>query len=63
MTGQNKQLAANLRLMCNRYTSIADICRQIKINRQQFNKYLSGQSSPSLHNLHRIAEFFGVDEA
>lgn len=63
MTGQNTPLAANLRLMCNRYPSIADICRRMKINRQQFNKYLSGQSSPSLHNLHRIADFFGVDEA
>ena len=63
MDSKNKHLAANLRLMCNRYPSIADVCRRLKINRQQFNKYLGGQSNPSLHNLHRISDFFGVDEA
>ena len=32
------------------------------INRQQYNKYLSGNSMPSMHNFKRIADFFGVDE-
>jgi transcriptional regulator with XRE-family HTH domain len=52
----------NLRLLCSYYSSIADVCRRLGINRQQFNKYLSGDASPSRHNLLRICEFFGVNE-
>lgn len=33
------------------------------MNRQQVNKYLSGQTTPSLSTLRRICDFFGVDEA
>lgn len=39
------------------------MCRDIGISRQQFTKYLSGQSVPSLHNLRIISDYFGVDEA
>lgn len=42
---------------------MAEVCRQIGINRQQFNKYLSGQSCPSNRNLGRICAFFGVTPA
>lgn len=52
----------NLRLLCTYYSSIADVCRRLGINRQQFNKYLSGDANPSRHNLLRICEFFGVGE-
>ncbi|QLF71472.1 helix-turn-helix transcriptional regulator (plasmid) [Peteryoungia desertarenae] len=52
----------NLRLCCSYYPSISDLCRRMDINRQQFMKYLSGQSSPSRHNLRRICDFFGLDE-
>lgn len=55
-------LADNLRHLCARYPSVADVCRRLGINRQQFNKYLNGDSEPSLRNLRRIANFFGVDE-
>lgn len=55
-------LATNLRHLCARYDSVADVCRRLGINRQQFNKYLSGESEPSLRNLRRITGFFGVDE-
>ena len=54
--------AENLRLLCSHYASVAEVCRRIAINRQQFNKYLSGASSPSLHTLRRICDFFGVEE-
>ncbi len=54
--------AENLRLLCSHYASVAEVCRRIGINRQQFNKYLSGASSPSLHTLRRICDFFGVEE-
>jgi len=33
------------------------------MNRQQFNRYLSGRSRPSRANMRRICDFFGVTEA
>jgi len=59
---KTSHLATNLRHLCARYPSVADVCRRIGVNRQQFNKYLSGESEPSLRNLQRITNFFGVDE-
>ena len=53
----------NLRLLCSYGRSTSEICRRIGLNRQQFNKYLNGQSRPSLSTLRRICDFFGVDEA
>src|SRR5690606_35674844 len=55
-------LAANLRLLCSHYRSIAEVCRKLAINRAQFNKYLSGQSRPTPYNLKRICDFFGVED-
>ena len=52
----------NLRLLCSYGRSTSEICRRIGLNRQQFNKYLNGQSQPSLSTLRRICDFFGVDE-
>jgi transcriptional regulator with XRE-family HTH domain len=52
----------NLRFLCAHFSSVAEVCRSLGINRQQFNKYLSGHSEPSLRNLKRITDFFGVDE-
>ncbi|KIC28335.1 helix-turn-helix domain-containing protein [Leisingera sp. ANG-M6] len=57
------RLSANLRLLCSYGRSVSDVCRRIGINRQQFNKYLTGQTAPSLATLRRICDFFGVDEA
>jgi transcriptional regulator with XRE-family HTH domain len=53
----------NLALLCSYRRSIADVCRGIEINRQQFNKYLSGQSHPSRYNMRRICSYFGVSES
>jgi len=52
----------NLELLCSYHPSIAEVCRKLKINRQQFNKYLAGQTRPSRHNMRRVCDFFGVDE-
>ncbi len=57
------QLARNLHYLTAHYRSVAEVCRRIGINRQQFNKYLNGSTLPSIHNFKRIADFFGVDEA
>lgn len=53
-------LAENLKLLCATHRSVSDLCRRIGINRQQFNKYLSGESHPSAHNLRRIALYFNL---
>jgi transcriptional regulator with XRE-family HTH domain len=52
--------AANLRFVCERYGSISLVCRKINVNRQQFNKYLSGRHLPSPANARLIANFFGL---
>ncbi len=57
-----EELARNLRYLADHYRSVAEVCRRIGINRQQFNKYLNGSTVPSMHNFKRIADFFGIDE-
>ncbi len=52
---------ANLRLLSQNYASIAGLCRELGINRTQFNRYLSSESFPRPDVLHRICVFFGVD--
>jgi transcriptional regulator with XRE-family HTH domain len=60
--GRDIAIAENLRKLCSLYPSVTEVSRRLGINRQQFNKYLSGNSFPSLRNLRRITDFFGVDE-
>ena len=54
-------IASNLRYLCSLHRSTSEVCRSIEINRQQFNKYLSGSTTPSIFNLGRIAAFFGLE--
>jgi len=54
---------ANLAHACSLLPSIAEVCRRVRINRQQFNKYLAGSVRPSRHNMRRICDFFGVTES
>ncbi|MFZ9199480.1 MAG: helix-turn-helix domain-containing protein [Paracoccaceae bacterium] len=56
-------LSENLKFLCGHYPSIAHVCRKVGINRQQFNKYLSGQMRPSRASMRKICDFFGVNEA
>lgn len=51
----------NLRRLCVPYRSVSDLCRQLGINRTQFNRYLSGESFPRPDVLHLICKFFDVD--
>lgn len=51
----------NLKLACSMQKSVSDLCRQIGINRQQFNRYLNAGSVPSAHNRMRIAAAFGLE--
>ncbi|MCW9042336.1 MAG: helix-turn-helix domain-containing protein [Pseudopelagicola sp.] len=52
---------ANLRVLADTYPSVSQLCRELGINRTQFNRYLSGESFPRPDVLHRICGFFDVD--
>ncbi len=52
---------ANLRVLASQYPSVSGLCRQLGMNRTQFNRYLSGQNFPRPEVLERICRFFGVD--
>ncbi len=54
--------STNLTRLCASKASIAAICRATSINRQQFNRYLSGESIPNRRNLEKICGYFGIDE-
>lgn len=53
----------NLRYACSQKKSISQICRDIGLNRQQFNRYINGTSRPSAYNLTRIARYFSLHSA
>lgn len=59
----SRDLPANLKALCSYHKSIAEVCRQLGMNRSQFNRYLSGETFPSLRIMRRMCDFFGVEEA
>ncbi|WP_094021861.1 helix-turn-helix domain-containing protein [Maliponia aquimaris] len=52
---------ANLRQLSKRAPSISALCRDLGINRTQFNRYLAGESFPRPDVLHKICTYFDVD--
>ncbi len=56
-----RMFGANLRQLAQRYPSVSELCRQLGINRTQFNRYLAGESFPRPDILDRICQFFDVD--
>jgi transcriptional regulator with XRE-family HTH domain len=58
----HKQFSENLRAFCFQKGTIADVCRDLDINRQQFSKYLSGASLPNPSTLLKLANYFAVDQ-
>lgn len=52
----------NLKYLCAQYESVSEVCRALKINRQQFNKYLNNSTKPSPKNLRRICDLFKRNE-
>ena len=55
-------LSTNLSQLCKKEDSIASVCRATQINRQQFNRYLSGDSLPNQRNREKICRYFKIDE-
>lgn len=58
---QGADYRANLQFCCDHYRSVSEVCRRLKLNRQQFNRYLTGSAAPSRHNHRRISDFFGLE--
>jgi DNA-binding phage protein len=56
-----QQFAKNLRARVLERGSIAQICLNLKINRQQFNKYLSGAVLPNEITMGKIVTYLGVE--
>jgi transcriptional regulator with XRE-family HTH domain len=57
-----EQFAENLMRLTLQRGSIANVCRGTGINRQQYNKYLSGKVLPNDTTLSKLAHFFGLTE-
>jgi transcriptional regulator with XRE-family HTH domain len=51
----------NLRKLAENFSSVAELTRQLGINRTQFNRYLAGESFPRPDVLDRICRFFDID--
>jgi transcriptional regulator with XRE-family HTH domain len=60
--GIHQIFAQNLRRKSEQFESIADACKHINVNRQQFNKYLSGAMLPNPRTLKRICEVFEIED-
>ena len=56
-----QNFSSNLMTQCTRHGSIASVCRALGMNRQQFNKYLSGTQLPSPATLEKICRLFKID--
>lgn len=54
--------ARNLRRLCKQRGSIVQVCKELDINRQQFSKYLSGETFPRRKTFEQISAYFGVSE-
>lgn len=52
---------ANLQFCCDHYRSVSEVCRRLRLNRQQFNRYLAGTAAPSRHNHKLVSDFFGLE--
>ena len=57
-----ENLAANLRRLIQRHASVSAVCRELGINRTQFERYLQGQSVPNKATARLICDYFKIDE-
>ncbi|MFB9980001.1 helix-turn-helix domain-containing protein [Mesorhizobium kowhaii] len=57
-----ENLAANLRRLIQRHASVSAVCREVGINRTQFERYLQGQAIPNKATARLICEYFKIDE-
>lgn len=53
----------NLRKLCATKNSISEVCADLKINRQQFNKYLNGVNVPGKSTISKISVYFEISSS
>ncbi len=58
-----ENIAANLRRLCKEHASVSAVCRDLRINRTQFERYLQGQTVPNKATAKLICDYFHIDEA
>ena len=57
-----ENLAANLRRLIKRHASVSAVCRELGINRTQFERYLQGRAIPNKATARLICDYFKIDE-
>ncbi|MER9296701.1 helix-turn-helix transcriptional regulator [Mesorhizobium sp. M0621] len=57
-----ENLAANLRRLIKRHASVSAVCRELGINRTQFERYLQGRAIPNKATAGLICDYFQIDE-
>ncbi|MER8695054.1 helix-turn-helix transcriptional regulator [Mesorhizobium opportunistum] len=57
-----ENLAANLRRLCKNHASVSAVCRELGINRTQFERYLQGQTVPNKATAKLICDYFHISE-
>ena len=57
-----KIISANLKRLCEGHASISAVCRELDINRTQFERYLQGTTVPNKKTAKLICDYFGIDE-
>lgn len=57
-----ENLAANLRRLVKRHASVSAVCRDLGVNRTQFERYLQGQAVPNKATARLICDYFQIDE-
>ncbi len=63
LSGKTKvgHFANRLKELCKTKSSVSAVARDLGINRQQFARYISGESLPRQAIHQKIADYFGVD--
>jgi len=55
--------ARNLRLLVSYAGTVTSVSQRLQINRQQFHRYLTGETRPTVGRMQRLCDFFGVEES
>lgn len=58
-----ENFSLNLRYLCANSGTISQVCREIGINRHQFDRYLKGENLPAAYNFRKISSYFNVAES
>ena len=59
--GKGNQFADRLAELCKTKPSASAVARDLEINRQQFARYLNGESVPRQSITRKVAAYFDVD--